>query len=384
MAAEPRAYTRLPGRGVRSVAGIRAERCRLWLGRDHLLYVANQGFSEDYRRFYFKDIQAIVVRRTPLWLISNTILGSLLAVLVTLAVLGHVLGWDEAGVVLSAFFAGCVLIPFLVNLAAGPTCAGYLYTAVQTQRIYSMNRLRTTRKVLDRVRPLIEAVQGTLEAQAVRAPADQSAPGILQTPSGPVPLRGAAPARRGRREARAPLKHCHGRFHEILFCFLLLELCHRCVLFFVTAPPMGVIGALIRAGVIACTIGALATQYNSDILEGLRVVVFCTLGYIIVDNILVQILTPFIVLEDPRAAENITQHGLLLATAAPLGSTAQLVLVAFSIAASGSLGFTGLVFLSRFRTSLSAPSSSAAPEPEPAPPVDAQDPAAAPGANLPL
>src|SRR5438270_10777538 len=37
---------------------------RLYLGPDHLLQTASTGYSETYKRFYFRDIQAIVIRKT--------------------------------------------------------------------------------------------------------------------------------------------------------------------------------------------------------------------------------------------------------------------------------------------------------------------------------
>ena len=65
MAAEPISYTRLPGRGLRkAVFAVTATRCRLWLAADHLLAVDSTTASESYRRFYFRDIEAFVIRRT--------------------------------------------------------------------------------------------------------------------------------------------------------------------------------------------------------------------------------------------------------------------------------------------------------------------------------
>ena len=59
-------YKRLPGRGPRNKGIITASfsRCPLYLGNDHLLAVDNHAFSEDYKRFYFSDIQAIITRET--------------------------------------------------------------------------------------------------------------------------------------------------------------------------------------------------------------------------------------------------------------------------------------------------------------------------------
>ena len=51
-------YRKLPGRGL-GWAGF----ARLWIAEDHLLEVNSLLFTERYRRFFFKDISALVIRR---------------------------------------------------------------------------------------------------------------------------------------------------------------------------------------------------------------------------------------------------------------------------------------------------------------------------------
>ncbi len=43
----------------------------LWLGKDHLLCIEVSGVAEEYKRFYYHDIQAIVVRQNSRRLVSN-------------------------------------------------------------------------------------------------------------------------------------------------------------------------------------------------------------------------------------------------------------------------------------------------------------------------
>src|SRR5260221_457977 len=65
-------------RGVRRVAfGVSATRCQLWLGTDHLLAVDHTLTAEEYRRFYFRDIEAFVIRRTVARQVWNWIMGVL-------------------------------------------------------------------------------------------------------------------------------------------------------------------------------------------------------------------------------------------------------------------------------------------------------------------
>src|SRR5437660_10422801 len=70
MARSAKLYRRLPGRGL-----VAAQRVQLYQGADHLLQVASTGYSESYRRFYFRDIQAITIQKTQLGKILNGIFG---------------------------------------------------------------------------------------------------------------------------------------------------------------------------------------------------------------------------------------------------------------------------------------------------------------------
>jgi hypothetical protein len=69
--------------------------------------------------------------------------------------------WWIISVVLSAFLAA--------NTLMGPTCVCHLKTAVQTEELTPLRRLRRARKVLARVRPLIVAAQGELTPEEIAA-----------------------------------------------------------------------------------------------------------------------------------------------------------------------------------------------------------------------
>ena len=50
-------------------------RYTLWQGPDHLLQIYSRLGVEDYKRFYFNDIQAIITRKTRLGSVLNFVLG---------------------------------------------------------------------------------------------------------------------------------------------------------------------------------------------------------------------------------------------------------------------------------------------------------------------
>ena len=47
-----------------------------------------------------------------------------------------------------------------LNAWHGPTCRTHIFTAVQKERLTSLSRIRNVEKVMGRIGPLIEAVQG--------------------------------------------------------------------------------------------------------------------------------------------------------------------------------------------------------------------------------
>jgi hypothetical protein len=169
MSATPIKYRKLPGHGLRNTGGslisVTREWCRLWLGDDHLLLVTRQGYTETYKRFYFRDIQAVIIRKTNKAVMFNAIwaIATFIFALWALAVQnlpGRVTLWIIAGI-----FGLCLL----VNLLGGPSCETQIKTAVQTEQLPAWHRLRTARKGLARLRPLLLQAQGEIPADELRA-----------------------------------------------------------------------------------------------------------------------------------------------------------------------------------------------------------------------
>lgn len=142
-------FKRLPGRSRRFLSIT-----TLWEADDILLQVESYMVSENYRRFHWGDIQAIVICKTLKGLITSIVLG-----VVTLLFGIPIFFNSGAAAVALGIFAGLSFLALLINLVQGPTCRCTLRTAVQTQELPSLHRLSTARKALERVRPRIEAAQ---------------------------------------------------------------------------------------------------------------------------------------------------------------------------------------------------------------------------------
>lgn len=139
------------------VIGAIAARSRLFLGKDHLLSVDSARYTEEYKRFYFRDIQAITIRQTGTGKIINVVLG-VLAIPPLVATLATAGGFRIFWAIVTSVF----LVFLLANTLSGPTCTCHMRTAVQTEELPSLRRLRRARKVLARLRPFLTAEQGEL------------------------------------------------------------------------------------------------------------------------------------------------------------------------------------------------------------------------------
>lgn len=150
-----RPYKRLPGRSNGLLNS-----STLWEADDHLLLVESHRVTESYKRFFYRDIQAVVICQTKGGLVISIVLGVFTALFCVLAITSEAEPRIAFGVV-----AAFLLLLTLINHFRGPTCRTTLQTAVQTQELLSLNRLRNARKVLLRIQPKIANAQ-----QAVSSP----------------------------------------------------------------------------------------------------------------------------------------------------------------------------------------------------------------------
>jgi len=154
-----RNYRRLTRAKSRALFGIVSTyRSSLWLGEDHLLQIDANGYTETYKRFYFGDIQALVLCRTDTWLYRAVVFAALAGLFGLIAVLGGgpIMVW------IFGTIAGVFALCLVFDLLAGPTSKAYLRTAVQTETLVSLNRLRRAYNLFETLRPLITAAQGEL------------------------------------------------------------------------------------------------------------------------------------------------------------------------------------------------------------------------------
>ena len=129
---------------------------QLWCGKDHLLLVQEAGCSEEYKRFYFQDIQAVITTRTAgyfLWAIIMPILALMLAALPTLPAV------SQAAPVFY-WIAGILGALWLVHLLKGPTCKCWIQTGINLERLIMFRRTRQADRFLEKIEPKLAETQG--------------------------------------------------------------------------------------------------------------------------------------------------------------------------------------------------------------------------------
>jgi len=169
MADEALRYKKLPGIGRRFI-----EYHRLFVGPDHLLQVSSMFVHETYKRFYYHDIQAVIIRQNNKGNVTTAIQSFFLLFFLSLA-----LATDGAAraamLIVSSFF----VIALLVHLLLGKTVSTHLRTAVQLEPLHSLHRLPQARRALRRIQPMIDAAQ----PQAAPPPESPATPGTESAPS---------------------------------------------------------------------------------------------------------------------------------------------------------------------------------------------------------
>ncbi len=147
-------YRKLPGK-KRHLWG----HSTMWVGTDHLLLINSRGYREEYKRFYFHDIQAIITRKIEYF--KNVCVGLAIAAVMMggfmmMAAYSDSLGWS----IFCGTFSFVFLLFFLNHLIFGSSCESYIKTAVQIEKIPSFHRLKIVERVVGDLRPAIEREQG--------------------------------------------------------------------------------------------------------------------------------------------------------------------------------------------------------------------------------
>ncbi len=325
MAKKEKEYLKLPG----TKKGFLIGRYTLWQGVDHLLHVFSRIGIEDYKRFYFNDIQAIITRKTIAGKVQNIVLGFLMLLLTLPAILNDG-GWS----VFWAAFAGGVLLLLLINLYRGPTCETKLLTAVQTEKLHSLHRLNNAFKVMDRLRPHIQSAQGTLSPEDL----DKIPPRRVNDNA----VKGSS-LQAGK--SKTTLRHETGRTHLVLFGLLVLEGLLAVSEFLFTHVSVTILSSVTSICIGIFVIIALVKQHTSDMANALRAITWASLGFIGITFVGGYVVSMVFAFKNPGIMYNQWELFKSMSSLSPWENPLVLGFNIFTICGAFFLGIPGLLML---------------------------------------
>jgi hypothetical protein len=246
-----RRYLRLPGRYNRPFS-----RHALWLAEDHVLSVQSNRLSEDYRRYYYRDIQAFVMQRASG--ISPWVFG---AGALTAAFLLPGLFFDYQNPFLWTC-GGIFLAVTLYLIASGPACACYIQTAVSRDRLRSLHSIRVAEKALAIIQERVEQLQGPLRVEMASLP-----PALPSASSG-------APAPPPLPTLRAPDS---GWLHAAFFSLLLVEAATALLTARGATTLIHVASAVLLIAQIGCIVAILVRHRRFEIDRKFKALVIASL-----------------------------------------------------------------------------------------------------------
>jgi hypothetical protein len=132
---------------------------RLWLAHDHVLLVTSSGYSEEYRRFFFSDVQALFIRKTRWGAGLNWMFGGFAVLLSAMS-----FAVSNEGKIFLWILASLCVVAAGINAVLGPTCTVNIQTAIARHPLEPLQRLRAARKVIARILPVISAAQGEVSS----------------------------------------------------------------------------------------------------------------------------------------------------------------------------------------------------------------------------
>ena len=337
MANKVKEYKKLPG----SKKGFLIGKYTLWQGADHLLHIFSRFGVEDYKRFYFSDIQAIITRKTIVGKIQNSILGCLILIFL-LPVYIFDGGW-------SVFYFGgsaTMFIFLLINLYIGPTCETTLMTAVQTEKLQSLHRLKNSCRVMDRLRLQIQQAQGALTPDDVtNIPARTAGRNPSQGPPEPTGI------------AAKTTGAVNGKAHMILFVLLLVNGVLVTSEFFISHVLPTILSSVASLSIGIFVIISLVRQHNTNLPGSLRTITWASLGFVGVMYVMGYVVFMVFAFKNPAIAYNQWEVAKAISNLSPWDSPLKLSYNILVLGGAFFLGIPGLIIHQRSSSRANKPAS---------------------------
>lgn len=329
---EPQEYKKLPGNTF-DVG--RFGKYSLWLANDHLLHIRNRGDSEEYKRFYYHDIQSILLRKTQQGTILNLIFGILAFVCIIL--LAFALArwkWQLLPVIAMTTLAAFFLAAFLNNALRGGTCVCHLQTAVHLQQLRSLSRVRSAMKALALLIEQVEQKQGFLTPEAILSRGTTQPDTTAQPFSLP----------------ETPNQYYGGNAHWVLFGLMVLQGLQTIIGIFYRSTAFYLWTSSMQFPIVIALILAIIRQRKSTLPNSIKKTVWVTLASYIVVGIVSYFYAFFYTLANANSSRlNPWDTVRAMIELSPLASLPLLIIVIVEGSMYILLGLIGLILVLRYR-----------------------------------
>lgn len=334
---EPQEYKKLPGNTF-DVG--RFGKFSLWLTNDHLLHVRNRGDSEEYKRFYYHDIQSLLLRKTSKGTILNVIFGILsFACLAILALAVIRWKWQPFPLIAWSVMTAIFLFSFLSNVLRGGTCTCHLQTAVHHQELRSLSRIRASMKALALVIERVEQTQGFLSPEHLLS--------IGATQPQPLPASGSTSP------AEIPKKYYGGNAHWVLFGLMILQGLQTLILIFYRATAFYLWTSSMSFPIVIAMILAIIRQRKSTLPGSIINTVWVSLATYVIVGVISYFYTFFYAMANMNTF-NPWETARAIMELSPLDSLPWLIVHIVKSALYILLGSVGLILVLRYRRGTSA------------------------------
>ncbi|MDY6791708.1 MAG: hypothetical protein SWH54_10625 [Thermodesulfobacteriota bacterium] len=317
-------YTRLPGKKKNFLIGY----YELWMGHDHLLYIFSRFGIEDYKRFYYKDIQAVITRKTVTGIIQNLIL-SIFCILFSFLALYLKGDWP----VLNWGIAGLMAIFLVINWIRGPTCVSHLQTAVQTEKLHSLYRLKTAKKIMSRLRQVVEKSQGKLARGDIGEEELKTSTAIRPSV--------------GNDTIDLSTRQIGMKVHRILFAILILDGLVTYLDFFYNHVTITLMETIIAMAACIMVIMALVRQHRSNLKSSMRMITWAAFSYLCLNIVIGYIFYFVVIFRHPEMSHSQWELIKAMSRMSPGDSFMLMAFYIFSICSSLILGLSGLIISRR-------------------------------------
>ncbi|MBU2481901.1 MAG: hypothetical protein KJ760_12490, partial [Proteobacteria bacterium] len=309
----------------------------LWFGQDHLLLVSSTGISEDYKRFYYKDIQAIQLMKTKARLARIIITFILLGITGAITALACSMDKSNPAVLVSSGIMGLFLIGCLVRLfIKGPFCKTFIYSSVQKEKLTPLNTVKKSALFLSIITPKIKAWQGQMTPDMLRSDPRRmtAAPGAI--------LQHAANIRQ---KIISPVWH-RGLFLSLLCLSVLMT-----TLLLFRAPVLFAVFSLALLLILLTNTAALVKQAGSTLSAGVKATTIASMIFLVLTIGAGYVEFVFFMIKNvetwAKASQNQWEMAKLYARINPFDYPVILGLDIFLICVFFITGLTGLIFLWR-------------------------------------